>query len=82
VTWTVVWHPAVENDLRGMPWREAARAAAAVFRFAEIGEGEIQRLREGPGMYQLRASRSLVVFHIDKSTQTLVVWSARMIAAG
>jgi mRNA-degrading endonuclease RelE of RelBE toxin-antitoxin system len=44
MSWRVEWTPTASRALLRMPWREAARVAAAVERFAVSGEGRILRL--------------------------------------
>ena len=55
------WHPAAEEDLRRMHWREAERIASAVFRFAELGLGAVERVPDEPRLFRLRASRSVAL---------------------
>lgn len=75
MTWTVVWSPICERDVREMPWPLAARICGAVLELAESGTGHIERALPGdPRLLRLRVGGAVALLRLDPSTRTLAVW--------
>ncbi len=68
---TVAWHPAALHALYTLHWQTAAAIDAVVIRFAETGEGELERI---PPRYRLRAGRYDVICNIDSAAREMTVF--------
>jgi mRNA-degrading endonuclease RelE of RelBE toxin-antitoxin system len=71
----VHWHPAALAALYRVHWRTGAAIDAQVIRFAETGQGEVERI---PPRYRLRAGAYDVIFVVDRGARALtVLWFHR-----
>ena len=61
--------------LRLIPWREAARVDAAVLRFAEDGEGELEWVEGSRADYRLLVPGYGILIELDAEAHTIDVWS-------
>jgi hypothetical protein len=61
--------------LRFMPWREAARVDAAVQRFAETGEGDLEWVKGSRANYRLLVPGYGILIELDAEAHVLDVWS-------
>ncbi len=75
--WNLSWSVLAVEALRAIPWRDAARVDAAMMRFAQTGEGDIERIPDDPtgawirvGSYKVR----VVLERHDKLISVLYVW--------
>jgi len=58
------WHPVAIHDLREIHWRAGARIDAAVMRFAETGEGTIERSPTDPRRIRLRVRGAVALIFV------------------
>lgn len=61
--------------LRHIPWREAARVDAAVQRFAETGEGDLEWVEGSRADYRLIVPGYAVLIELDGEAHAIDVWS-------
>jgi hypothetical protein len=62
------WTPGAIACFRAYPWpnwREAARIDAAILRFAEQGEGDVEQVAGDPRGFRLRVPPYAVRFEVD-----------------
>jgi mRNA-degrading endonuclease RelE of RelBE toxin-antitoxin system len=64
------WHPAAEHQLMELGWHPSESVDAAVIRFAETGQGDVERV---PPYYRLRVGVYRVRFTIDREVRTMNV---------
>ena len=73
--WAIRWRHAAALKLRYIPWREAARVDAAVQRFAETGDGDLEWVKGSRADYRLLISVYSVLLELDTESRTIDVWS-------
>jgi hypothetical protein len=72
--WEIAWsHPGLWA-LRQLHWEDAADIDAAVQRFAETGEGHVERVRGAPTGVWLNVPPYVVRLSLDAPSRTIVVW--------
>jgi hypothetical protein len=73
--WRVVWPHATQAALRALPsWKDAARVAAAVQRFASGEREHVERLRSDPRGLWLRIPGYTVRLALDPKARVITVW--------
>jgi hypothetical protein len=72
--WQVAWSHSGLWALRNIPWLDAGRVDAAVQRFAETGEGSLERLKNDPVGAVLQAPPYLVRLTLDFTEHVCTVW--------
>lgn len=68
--------------LRHIPWREAARVDAAVQRFAEAGEGDLEWVEGSHADYRLLVPGYSVLIELEAEEHVIDVWSVNRRASG
>ena len=71
------WTLAAERDLRRLDPSVRERIRQAVYRFADTGQGDVQRLRGTPNEWQLRVGDWRVRFTEDLTGQTIIILRVR-----
>jgi len=66
----IIWEPAAETVLL-RHWHTAEKIDAAVIRFAQTGEGHVERI--GP-RYRLRIAGHDVIFRVDEAARTMRIF--------
>jgi mRNA-degrading endonuclease RelE of RelBE toxin-antitoxin system len=75
MSWRVEWTPAALASFHRLPFHDAARVAAAVYRYASTGEGQLVRAPGDDAMtWRLRVGSYRVRFALDPRERELVVW--------
>lgn len=69
----IAWSYPALHDLRSIHWLHAADVDAAVMRFAETGQGNIERVPDRPLQRILRVGRYRVLMQADFRAHTLFV---------
>lgn len=66
MSWEVDWGPLANRDVLWIPWRTAARLCAEVVRFAETGQGPVQRVSaHDPARLQLVVPGAIAYLYLD-----------------
>jgi hypothetical protein len=69
------WTRAAIASLHRLPWHDASRVAAAVYRYAATGEGALSRMPGDDAMtWQLRVGSYRARFGLDPRERELLVW--------
>jgi mRNA interferase RelE/StbE len=78
MSWTVIWAPSAQRDLRRLDRPVAARILDALSRFADTGHGDVRRI-EGirDDEWRLRVGDWRVFFRKFSSSHTLTVLHIR-----
>ncbi|AUX41128.1 uncharacterized protein SOCE26_025340 [Sorangium cellulosum] len=73
--WTVDWTPTAIDSFQRIPWRDAERVAAAVYRLADTGEGALYVMPSDPTvMARLRIGSYRVRLTRDVRERVLRIW--------
>lgn len=75
MSFRIQWKLGAAQTLRLIPWREAARVDAAVQRFAQTGEGDLEMVLGSRADYRLKTPGFIVLIEVDVETRVIVVWS-------
>lgn len=73
--WGIKWRHGAAATLRLIPWREAARVDAAVQRFAETGEGDLEWVEGSRADYRLLLPGHSILIELDAAAHVIEVWS-------
>jgi hypothetical protein len=76
VSLTVVWHPPAREDLRHIPWQDAAWVCAEIDRLARDGVGDVRAttFATGERRYRLFLPGVRVLITFDRPGRLLHVW--------
>jgi hypothetical protein len=76
VSFEVIWHPPAEEDLRHIPWRDAAWVVGEIDRLARDGVGDVRRttLPDGERRFRLFLPGIRVFITFDRVRRLLHVW--------
>jgi hypothetical protein len=72
--WEIKWAHSALWALRQLHWRDATKVDAAVVRFAETGEGRLERVARAPTGRWLIVPPFFVRLSLDPSSRSVVVW--------
>ena len=72
----IVWHPPAEEDLRHIPWQDAAWVVRETVKLGEDGVGDVRAatLPTGERVFRLVLSGVRVLVTFDRPGKTLHVW--------
>ena len=72
----VVWHPPAEEDLRHIPWQDAAWVVGEIERLARDGVGDVRgtTLPTGERRFRLFLPGVRVLVTFDRPGKVLHVW--------
>ena len=75
----VLWHPPAEDDLRQIPWQDAAAIVREVDVLAERGVGDVRvaTLPSGRRVFLLMLTGIRVVMTFDRPSKIVHVWEVR-----
>jgi len=76
VSLEVLWHPPAEEDLRDLPWKDAAWVVREIERLASDGVGDVRgtRLPTGERRFRLFLPGVRVLITFDRVRKILHVW--------
>jgi len=79
VSLRVLWHPPAEDDLRQIPWQDAAAIVREVDVLAERGVGDVRVafLPSGRRVFLLMLTGIRVVMTFDRPSKIVHVWEVR-----
>jgi len=73
--WEIRWRHAAFAMLRHADWHEAARVDAAVIRFANTGEGDLEWVQGSRADYRLLVPGYAIQIELHAEEQVIEVWS-------